>query len=87
MRSAELPLLPAGLDLLSSRGSEILRRHIEAYWHARGYAGIFAERYDIAKDGIAFGVRSNIGQNGFPPRKPNTFLAPGTGNIKRVSLA
>lgn len=77
-RPSELPELPRGLDLFSSYGAGRLAKHIEDYWRARGYAGIVAERYEIGV-GEAWGVRSNIGPNGYPPRiregAPSTALA------------
>lgn len=64
-RRAELPALPAGLDLLTAYGAGILARHIMAYWHARGYPGVLAERYELLSWPGVFGIKSNL-LNGRP---------------------
>lgn len=62
----EFPTLPRGNDFLTSFGAGVLAGYIDSYWRARGYAGIVTERYEITTG--VFGIRSNIGPTGFPPR-------------------
>lgn len=66
--TAPPPSLPRGLDLFSSFGAGVLARFIEAHWKARGFAGIKAKRYELHGMSQVFGVSSNIGPNGYPPR-------------------
>ena len=57
-------------DACCEGGAEKIAADIEAYWRRRGYPGIrvriMAER--DKKSNLIYGVRSNIGPNGFPPR-------------------
>lgn len=65
----DLPALPRGMDLLEKHKAGLLATFIEAYWKARGFRGIKAERFPVdplLPDG-AWGVRSNC-VNGYPPR-------------------
>jgi len=55
-------------DLLTQSGAGILAKAIETYWRGRGFNGIVAERYRLDGFFSAYGVRSNIGPDGFPPR-------------------
>lgn len=56
------------MDYFSKHGAAVLASRIESYWRARGFAGIVAERYRLDFPGF-WGVRSNIGHDGFPPRQ------------------
>lgn len=67
----ETPLLPSGVDWLTNYGAGILARHIVAYWKARGYSNVLAERYEVEGIPDNFGVRSNL-VAGFPPGKRRT---------------
>ncbi len=53
-------------DYLTRPGAQLLVDRIIAHWRERGHHGIAAEAYPINAVGD-FGVRSNIGVNGFPP--------------------
>lgn len=55
-------------DLLTSSGAGVLAKAIETHWRERGFAGIVAERYLIDGSRENYGVRSNIGPDGYPPR-------------------
>ncbi len=70
-------------DSLSLDGAIKLAARIRDYWKSRGYEGICAEPVEImmideyrsdwgrASDQpkSIFGIRSNIGANGFPPKR------------------
>lgn len=53
-------------DSLTFTGAQKIAEQIIAYWSARGYHGIKAEPYRLNDSGD-FGVRSNVGAQGFPP--------------------
>jgi len=55
-----------GPDFFTHYGAGILAMAIETHWRGRGFHGIRAERYELP--GGLFGVRSNIGPAGYPPR-------------------
>lgn len=59
---------PPKTDFYSKAGAALIVEHIIAYWMKRGYHGITATRYKLA-DFDLYGVRSNIGPYGYPPRK------------------
>lgn len=61
---------PPRHDYYTRYGAGILVSTIEAYWKARGFAGIRAERFAIPGTVELFGVKSNIGLMGLPPRAP-----------------
>lgn len=52
-------------------GASVLAERIKAHWTLRGYPAITAERIEIPGcHPKKFGVKSNIGPNGFPPSGP-----------------
>lgn len=55
-------------DFYTAFGAAMLCTDIEAYWRKRGYDGIRAVRFEIAGSPGHFGVRSNLGPTGYPPR-------------------
>ena len=65
-----------GGSMISERGAEQLASRIRAYWIGRGYLGIVAEpvavvdRFGSRNRHWIWGVRTNIGPDGFPPRIP-----------------
>jgi hypothetical protein len=70
-----MPHAEGGSDSLSRVGATYLAAKIEEYWKGRGFNGIRAAAYEIRDrlvtgtgSSIVFGVRSNIGPNGFPPK-------------------
>lgn len=62
------PDLPRGTDYFTKYGAGVLAEAIERYWRDRGYFGIVAKRHLIDGMAATYGVRSNIGPSGFPPR-------------------
>lgn len=63
----------AGTDYLTEYGAGVLAMMIETHWRERGFAGIRVARYQIPGT-EAFGVRSNIGPTGYPPRDAETVV-------------
>jgi hypothetical protein len=65
-----------GHSMISERGAELLASRIRQYWIGRGYLGIVAEpvvlvdRFGSRNRHWIWGVRTNIGPDGFPPRVP-----------------
>jgi hypothetical protein len=63
-------------SMISERGAELLASRIREYWIGRGYLGIVAEpvvlvdRFGSRNRHWIWGVRTNIGPDGFPPRVP-----------------
>lgn len=63
-------------DLYSPAGAARLAKRIVRYWRDRGFHGITAEPYKLGSNftsiatGDWYGVRSNIGPFGYPPRLP-----------------
>jgi hypothetical protein len=55
-------------DFYTYHGARVLAGVIERYWRMRGYAGIKVERFEIPGTSMRFGLTSNIGPDGFPPR-------------------
>lgn len=53
-------------DYMTRSGAQLIVDQITAFWKARGRRGIKAEAYQI-NHFEDFGVRSNIGQDGYPP--------------------
>lgn len=58
---------PKKTDFLTKYGAGLLVDHIVQFWQLRGFHGIKAERYLIGGTADTYGVRSNIGADGFPP--------------------
>lgn len=56
-------------DYLTRYGAGVLAEKIQKFWTERGYAGIRVERSEIKGIFDHFQVRSNIGRDGFPPKK------------------
>jgi hypothetical protein len=62
--------------MVNERGAEQLASRIREYWLGRGYLGIVAEpvvvvdRFRSRNRHWIWGVRTNIGPEGFPPRLP-----------------
>jgi hypothetical protein len=62
--------------MINERGAEQLASRIREYWIGRGYLGIVAEpvvlvdRFGSRNRHWIWGVRTNIGPDGFPPRLP-----------------
>ena len=62
--------------MINERGAEQLASRIQQYWIGRGYLGIVAEpvvlvdRFGSRNRHRIWGVRTNIGPDGFPPRIP-----------------
>jgi hypothetical protein len=54
------------MDYFTKYGAGLLAARIREYWRARGFYGILCERYEIMPG--TWGVHSNIGPKGFPPR-------------------
>lgn len=52
----------------TKRGARALAHTIQRYWTGRGYFAIAAEAVPIEGTGL-FGIGSNIGPDGFPPRE------------------
>lgn len=66
-----MPKVSDAACFYTAHGASALAERIEAYWIKRGYPGIVAERFEIPGSfPKKYGVRSNIGQNGFPPSGP-----------------
>jgi len=61
------------VDYFSQHGAGVLANRIETFWKSRGFPHTRVERYQIGDD--VFGVRSNIGPNGMPPRFPTEIGA------------
>lgn len=65
-----------GRSAINERGAEQLAVRIREYWISRGYFGIVAEpvvlvdRFGSRNRHWIWGVRTNIGPDGFPPRLP-----------------
>jgi hypothetical protein len=63
-------------SMINERGAERLAIRIREYWIGRGYLGIVAEpvvlvdRFGSRNRHWIWGVRTNIGPDGFPPRVP-----------------
>jgi hypothetical protein len=63
-------------SMSNERGAEQLASRIREYWIGRGYFGIVAEpvilvdRFDSRNRHRIWGVRTNIGPDGFPPHVP-----------------
>lgn len=57
-----------GIDYFTSYGAGVLASQIEAYWRGLGFAGIHVERYVLPGTEDTYGLRSNIGPDGYPPR-------------------
>lgn len=55
-------------DRYTAAGAKYLANMIESYWTQRGYPRIAATTYPIPNEPGLYGVRTNIGPNGFPPR-------------------
>jgi hypothetical protein len=61
-------------SMINERGAEVLASRIRQYWIGRGYLGIVAEpvvlvdRFGSRNRHWIWGVRTNIGPDGFPPR-------------------
>jgi hypothetical protein len=61
-------------SMISERGAAELASRIRDYWISRGYLGIIAEpvvvvdRFSSRNRHWIWGVRTNIGPDGFPPR-------------------
>jgi len=55
-------------DYMTSRGARVLAAQIADYWRGRGYMGIKVETFSIERVEAAFGVKSNIGPLGWPPK-------------------
>jgi hypothetical protein len=61
---------------MNERGAEQLAFRIREYWIGRGYLGIVAEpvvlvdRFGSRNRHWIWGVRTNIGPDGYPPRLP-----------------
>lgn len=47
-------------------------RRIRDHWESRGYVGIRTQVFELANAPGHYGVRSNIGPNGFPPVRTNS---------------
>lgn len=66
------------MDTLTSAGAQALARLIEAYWQAKGYAGIVTRVDAIPRTRgtheTLYGVRSNIGPQGYSPVEPVIVL-------------
>ena len=73
---------PPKTDFLSKFGAGLLVDHIVQFWQRRGFHGIKAERYLLNGTTDTYGVRSNIGLDGFPPDR-----SPGRPSNKPVALA
>ena len=62
--------------MINERGAELPASRIRDYWIGRGYLGIVAEpivlvdRFSSRNRHWIWGVRTNIGPDGFPPRAP-----------------
>lgn len=54
-------------DCYTEFGAGLLASQIESYWRSCGFRGIRAERFEVMPG--FFGVRSNIGPDGYPPRE------------------
>jgi hypothetical protein len=63
-----------GRTAINERGAEELASRIREYWIGRGYLGILAEpvvlvdRFGSRNRHWVWGVRTNIGPDGYPPR-------------------
>lgn len=58
-------------DYYTLHGAGVLAQRIEDYWTKRGYPAIQADRFEIlGTSPKKYGVKSNIGPNGFPPAGP-----------------
>jgi hypothetical protein len=63
-------------SVINERGAELLASRIREYWISSGYLGIVAEpvvlvdRFRSRNRHWIWGVRTNIGPDGFPPRLP-----------------
>lgn len=55
-------------DKYTRAGAKHLVNLIESYWTHRGYPLIRAEAHELRDMPGLYGVRSNIGADGFPPR-------------------
>jgi len=55
-------------DYYSQYGAGVLAATIERYWQRRGFHGIRVERFEVFPGSGVFGIRSNIGPAGYPPR-------------------
>jgi hypothetical protein len=55
-------------DYYSQYGAGVLAATIDAYWRERGYLGIRVSRFEVWPGAGVFGIRSNIGPTGYPPR-------------------
>jgi len=64
-----MPRKPSKSDSLTPYGANALCRQIETYWRERGFFGIRAVSYVLPGTDNICGVRSNIGGNGYPPRR------------------
>ena len=62
--------------MINERGAERIASRIREYWIGRGYLGIVAEPVVLVdrlgrNRRLIWGVRTNIGPDGFPPRLPH----------------
>lgn len=76
MRSSSDTSSPDFIDSCSEFGARRLAARIKDYWLARGYRGITTgiRQLEIPKqkrhfdESLIFGIISNIGPNGYPPK-------------------
>jgi hypothetical protein len=61
-------------DHYTGPGSVRLKETILTYWQNRGFHGIRVERYRHPDFPALWFIRSNIGPNGYPPRKVGLWV-------------
>ena len=57
-------------DYNTPHGSALLAARIERYWRERGYEKVLVAPVTVEEwhDHSVYGVRSNVGEGGYPPR-------------------
>lgn len=68
MQKPYKPRFPDVTDIYSKTGAFQVARYLERYWKGRGYHGMRAEAFLIEGTRSAWGIRSNIGPLGYPPK-------------------